>query len=151
VNRSDSPVSDARLGSAVPVQFGPSFTSPVEGQRRLADAQKLPSTLPDTERDRIRARLCSPRFCDLAPAQVVAPVGASTTAPCQFPSRASVIEVLRRPGESALRSGVGVEHQAGRGEAGVGRRRVNNAWSSAAVTSGVAFDVDTLQPRIRRE
>ena len=29
-----------------------------------------PWTLPETERDRIRALLCSPRFCDLAPAQV---------------------------------------------------------------------------------
>src|SRR6056297_2140261 len=31
------------------------------------------------------------------------------------------------------------------------RRRVNRACSSAAMTSGVVFDVDTRQPRIRRE
>jgi hypothetical protein len=31
------------------------------------------------------------------------------------------------------------------------RRRVNSACSSAAITSGVVLDIETRQPRMRRE
>jgi hypothetical protein len=36
-------------------------------------------------------------------------------------------------------------------KAALPRRRVNNACSSALITSGVDFDVDTRQPRMRQE
>ena len=50
-----------------------------------------------------------------------------------------------------LAAGVRVVHQPGGGEGGVARRRVNSACSSTERTSGVVFEVDTRQPRMRRE